>query len=141
MEVTDERILKFLEARFKAGDINANEAGQALVVAFNHLSAEPVSVALAQVSGIANLLSPPRLRFAMVLQYDVLFCFQEFLTIPFSKSHRLLWNTVVLAYGSLLYRYCVYTDPCPVTVVQVDMVLCLSLCLPDNVYQYHPLIC
>nr|XP_055040397.1 vitellogenin 3, phosvitinless [Misgurnus anguillicaudatus] len=90
VEVTDERILKFLEARFKAGDITANEAGQALVVAFNHLSAEPVSVALAQ----------------------------EFLTIPFSKSHRLLWNTVVLAYGSLLYRYCVYTDPCPVTVVQ-----------------------
>ncbi len=50
MEVTDGRILKFLETRFKAGDITANEAGQALVVAFNHLSAEPVSVALAQVS-------------------------------------------------------------------------------------------
>nr|APB93355.1 vitellogenin C [Ctenopharyngodon idella] len=90
VEVTDERILKFLETRFKVGDITANEAGQALVVAFNHLSAEPVSVALAQ----------------------------EFLTIPFSKSQPLLWNTVVLAYGSLLYRYCVYTDPCPVTVVQ-----------------------
>ncbi|XP_026076644.1 vitellogenin 3, phosvitinless [Carassius auratus] len=90
VEVTDERILKFLETKFKAGDITANEAGQALVVAFNHLSAEPVSVALAQ----------------------------EFLTIPFSKSHPLLWNTVVLAYGSLVYRYCVYTDPCPITVVQ-----------------------
>uniref|UniRef100_A0A673LG27 Vitellogenin-like n=1 Tax=Sinocyclocheilus rhinocerous TaxID=307959 RepID=A0A673LG27_9TELE len=90
VEVTDERILKFLETRFKAGDITANEAGQALVVAFNHLSAEPVSVALAQ----------------------------EFLAIPFSKSHPLLWNTVVLAYGSLVYRYCVYTDPCPITVVQ-----------------------
>nr|WPD49408.1 vitellogenin [Sinibrama taeniatus] len=90
VEATDERILKFLETRFKVGDITANEAGQALVVAFNHLSAEPVSVALAQ----------------------------EFLTIPFSKSQPLLWNTVVLAYGSLLYRYCVYTDPCPVTVVQ-----------------------
>ncbi|XP_067287144.1 vitellogenin 3, phosvitinless [Pseudorasbora parva] len=88
--ITDERILKFLETRFKVGDITANEAGQALVVAFNHLSAESVSVALAQ----------------------------EFLTIPFSKSPPLLWNTVVLAYGSLLYRYCVYTDPCPVTVVQ-----------------------
>lgn len=50
VEVTDERILKFLETRFKVGDITANEAGQALVVAFNHLSAEPVSVALAQVS-------------------------------------------------------------------------------------------
>uniref|UniRef100_A0A672REG0 Vitellogenin-like n=1 Tax=Sinocyclocheilus grahami TaxID=75366 RepID=A0A672REG0_SINGR len=90
VEVTDERILKFLETRFKAGDITANEAGQALVVAFNHLSAVPVSVALAQ----------------------------EFLSIPFSKSQPLLWNTVVLAYGSLVYRYCVYTDPCPVTVVQ-----------------------
>ncbi|XP_039509562.1 vitellogenin 3, phosvitinless [Pimephales promelas] len=90
VEATDERILKFLETRFKLGDITANEAGQALVVAFNHLSADPVPVALAQ----------------------------EFLTIPFSKSPTLLWNTVVLAYGSLLYRYCVYTDPCPVTVVQ-----------------------
>uniref|UniRef100_A0A671PEA3 Vitellogenin-like n=1 Tax=Sinocyclocheilus anshuiensis TaxID=1608454 RepID=A0A671PEA3_9TELE len=90
VEVTDERILKFLETRFKAADITANEAGQALVVAFNHLSAEPVSVALAQ----------------------------EFLSIPLSKSQPLLWNTVVLAYGSLVYRYCVYTDPCPVTVVQ-----------------------
>ncbi len=50
VEVTDGRILKFLETRFKAGDITANEAGQALVVAFNHLSAEPVLVALAQVS-------------------------------------------------------------------------------------------
>ncbi|XP_051532311.1 vitellogenin-like [Myxocyprinus asiaticus] len=90
VEVTDERILKFLEARYKAADITVNEAGQTLVVALNHLSAEPVSVALAQ----------------------------EFLTIPFSKSHPLLWNTVVLAYGSLLYRYCVYTDPCPITVVQ-----------------------
>ncbi|XP_050979330.1 vitellogenin 3, phosvitinless isoform X1 [Labeo rohita] len=90
VEVTDERILKFLETRFKAGDITANEAGQALIVAFNHLSAEPVSVALAQ----------------------------EFLTIPFGKSQPLLWNTVVLAYGSLVYRYCVYTDPCPITVVQ-----------------------
>lgn len=50
MEVSDERILKFLESRFKAGDITANEAVQALVVAFNHLSAEPVSVALAEVS-------------------------------------------------------------------------------------------
>lgn len=50
VEVSDERILKFLETRFKAADVSANEAGQALVVAFNHLSAEPVSVALAQVS-------------------------------------------------------------------------------------------
>ncbi|KAA0707984.1 Vitellogenin [Triplophysa tibetana] len=90
VEVSDERILKFLESRFKAGDITGNEAVQALVVAFNHLSAEPVSVALAE----------------------------EFLTIPFSKSQPFLWNTVVLAYGSLLHRYCVYTDPCPVTVVQ-----------------------
>ncbi|TRY57433.1 hypothetical protein DNTS_031422, partial [Danionella cerebrum] len=90
VEVSDERILKFLDSRFKEKDLTANEAGQALVVAFNHVTAEPVSVALAQ----------------------------EFLTSPFSKSHPLLWNTVVLAYGSLLYRYCVYTDPCPITLVQ-----------------------
>uniref|UniRef100_A0A672SJC0 Vitellogenin 3, phosvitinless n=1 Tax=Sinocyclocheilus grahami TaxID=75366 RepID=A0A672SJC0_SINGR len=75
------------EHRFKAGDITANEAGQALVVAFNHLSAEPVSV--------------------------------EFLAIPFSKSHPcFVCFLYVLAYGPLVYRYCVYTDPCPITVVQ-----------------------
>lgn len=49
VEVTDERILKFLKNRFKAGDISANEAGQAILVAFNHLSAEFELVEMAKV--------------------------------------------------------------------------------------------
>lgn len=49
VEVTDERVLKFLKNRFKTGDISANEAGQAIVVAFNHLSAEFELVEMAKV--------------------------------------------------------------------------------------------
>ncbi|KAI4904260.1 hypothetical protein NFI96_031791, partial [Prochilodus magdalenae] len=90
VEVTDERVLKFLRNRFKTGDISANEAGQALMVTFNHLSAEPELVDLAK----------------------------EFLSIPFSQSHPLLWDTVVLSYGSLVYRVCAFVTPCPVTAVQ-----------------------
>ncbi|KAL7866720.1 hypothetical protein AOLI_G00145340 [Acnodon oligacanthus] len=90
VEVTDGRVLKFLANRFKAGDISANEAGQALLVAFNHLTAEAELVESAK----------------------------EFLTIPFSKSHPLLWNTVVLSYGSLVYRACAQETPCPVSTVQ-----------------------
>uniref|UniRef100_A0AAR2IJ16 Vitellogenin domain-containing protein n=1 Tax=Pygocentrus nattereri TaxID=42514 RepID=A0AAR2IJ16_PYGNA len=90
VEVTDDRVLKFLANRFKAGDISANEAGQALLVAFNHLTAEVELVESAK----------------------------EFLTIPFSKSHPLLWNTVVLSYGSLVYRACARETPCPVNTVQ-----------------------
>ncbi|XP_053094184.1 vitellogenin 3, phosvitinless [Pangasianodon hypophthalmus] len=90
VEVTDGRVLKFLKNRFKAGDISANEAGQAILVAFNHLSAESELVEMAK----------------------------EFLTIPFSKSHPMLWNTVILSYGSLVYRVCDRVNPCPVLTVQ-----------------------
>lgn len=49
VEVTDERVLKFLKNRLIAGDISANEAGQAILVAFNHLSAESELVEMAKV--------------------------------------------------------------------------------------------
>ncbi|XP_027016008.1 vitellogenin 3, phosvitinless isoform X1 [Tachysurus fulvidraco] len=90
VEVPDGRILKFLKNRFNAGDISANEAGQAVLVAFNHLSAESDLVEMAK----------------------------EFLTIPFSKSHVMLWNTVILSYSSLVYRLCDSVNPCPVLAVQ-----------------------
>uniref|UniRef100_A0A4W4HEK0 Vitellogenin domain-containing protein n=1 Tax=Electrophorus electricus TaxID=8005 RepID=A0A4W4HEK0_ELEEL len=90
VEVTDERVLKFLQKRFKAADISANEAGQTLLLAFNHLSAKLELVEMAK----------------------------EFLTLPFSKSHILLWNTVVLSYGSLVYKVCARVNPCPVITVQ-----------------------
>lgn len=49
VEVPDGRVLKFLKNRFKAGDISANEAEQAVLVAFNHLSAESDLVEMAKV--------------------------------------------------------------------------------------------
>ncbi|XP_029534705.1 vitellogenin 3, phosvitinless [Oncorhynchus nerka] len=92
VEVADARVLKFLKNRFKAGDVSANEAGQTLLIAFNHLAAET----------------------------DLMEMAKEFLSMPFSKSHPMLWNTVVLSYGSLVYRYCTYeySPSCPVAVVQ-----------------------
>lgn len=44
---------------------------------------------------------------------------QMFLNIPFSKSNTYLWHTVVLSYGSLVYKHCAYYTPCPVNAVQV----------------------
>lgn len=50
VEVTDARILKFLEMRFQAGDVSASEALEAVVLAFNHLQAIPELVEMAKVS-------------------------------------------------------------------------------------------
>lgn len=44
---------------------------------------------------------------------------QVFLTMPFSKSNVFLWQTVMLTYGSLVYRNCAYYKPCTMTTVQV----------------------
>ncbi|XP_012677088.2 vitellogenin 3, phosvitinless [Clupea harengus] len=90
VEVTDERVVKFLLNRFKAADVSANEAGQTLLVALHHLTVTPELVEMSK----------------------------EFLKIPFSKSHPILWHTVVLSYGSLVYRLCAYMQPCPPTAVQ-----------------------
>ncbi|KAG7282892.1 hypothetical protein CRUP_020730 [Coryphaenoides rupestris] len=89
-KVNDARILRFLELRFKAGDLSPIEAWQTLLLAFNHLQATPELVETAK----------------------------EFLTIPFSKSDQFVWHTVMLAYGSLVYKHCSYYTPCPVTAVQ-----------------------
>uniref|UniRef100_A0A668A7M1 Vitellogenin 3, phosvitinless n=1 Tax=Myripristis murdjan TaxID=586833 RepID=A0A668A7M1_9TELE len=70
VEVSDARILKFLELRFKAEDVSALEAGETLLLAFNHLQAIPELVEMAK----------------------------EFLTMPFSKSNPYLWQSVALAY-------------------------------------------
>ncbi|KAF7662833.1 hypothetical protein LDENG_00225900, partial [Lucifuga dentata] len=90
VEVNDARILKFLEVRFQARDVSATEAWQTLLLAFNHLQATPELVEMAK----------------------------PFLTLPFSKSNIYLWHTVVLAYGSLVYKHCAYYTPCPVPAVQ-----------------------
>lgn len=44
---------------------------------------------------------------------------QMFLDMPFCKSDVELWHTVVLSYGSLVYKHCAYATPCPAATVQV----------------------
>ncbi|XP_070765014.1 vitellogenin 3, phosvitinless [Enoplosus armatus] len=90
VEVSDARILKFLENRFQAGDVSAAEALETVVLAINHLQAIPELVEMSKM----------------------------FLNMPFSKSNIYLWHTVVLTYGSLVYKHCAYYTPCPVTAVQ-----------------------
>uniref|UniRef100_A0A672HI71 Vitellogenin 3, phosvitinless n=1 Tax=Salarias fasciatus TaxID=181472 RepID=A0A672HI71_SALFA len=96
-EVNDEKILKFLEARFVAGHLTANEAVQALVIAINHLQATPELVEKAK----------------------------KFFDMPFTRSNVYVWQTVVLSYGSLVYKHCAYYTPCPVIAVQplLDMAM------------------
>ncbi|XP_077390473.1 vitellogenin 3, phosvitinless isoform X2 [Festucalex cinctus] len=90
VEVNDARILKFLQKRFQEGDISASEALQTLLLAFEHLEAIPELVEMAK----------------------------TFLTLPFSRSNIFVWHTVVLSYGSLVYKHCAYYAPCPVSAVQ-----------------------
>uniref|UniRef100_H3C2Y7 Vitellogenin 3, phosvitinless n=1 Tax=Tetraodon nigroviridis TaxID=99883 RepID=H3C2Y7_TETNG len=90
VEVNDARIIKFLENRFHTGDVSASEAVQILLLAINHLQPVPELVEMAK----------------------------TFLTLPFSKSSVYLWQTVMLTYGSLVYRNCAYYTPCPISTVQ-----------------------
>ncbi|XP_054871251.1 vitellogenin 3, phosvitinless [Amphiprion ocellaris] len=90
VEIGDARILKFLEKRFQARDISVNEALQTFLVAINHLKTDQELVEMAKM----------------------------FLNVPFSKSDVYLWHTVVLTYGSLVYKHCAYNTACPVSVVQ-----------------------
>lgn len=50
VEVSDARILKFLENRFQAGDVSASEGLETLLLALNHLKAIPELVEMAKVS-------------------------------------------------------------------------------------------
>ncbi|XP_060934837.1 vitellogenin 3, phosvitinless [Limanda limanda] len=97
VEVGDARILKFLEMRFHAGDVSPSEALQTVMLSMNHLNPIPELVEMAKM----------------------------FLNIPFCKSNTHLWNTVVLGYGSLVYKHCAYYTPCPVAAVQplLDMAM------------------
>ncbi|KAM7409515.1 hypothetical protein PAMA_001141 [Pampus argenteus] len=97
VEVSDARVLKFLEMRFEAEDLSASEALETLVLAINHLQPIPELVEMAKM----------------------------FLDLPFSKSNIYLWNTVVLSYGSLVYKHCAYYTPCSVAAVQplLDMAM------------------
>ncbi|XP_068447341.1 vitellogenin 3, phosvitinless [Clinocottus analis] len=90
VEVNDARILKFLKTRFQAGDLSSREALETLLLAFDHIQAIPDLVEMAKM----------------------------FLSIPFCKSNVYLWQTVVLSYGSLVYKHCAYNTPCPVSAVQ-----------------------
>jgi len=50
VEVSDARILRFLETRFQAADISAVEAWQTLLMSMNHLQAIPDLIEMAKVS-------------------------------------------------------------------------------------------
>ncbi|XP_058494704.1 vitellogenin 3, phosvitinless [Solea solea] len=97
VEVGDVRVLKFLEARFQAAELSATEALQTFLLSMNHLDPIPELVEMAKM----------------------------FLNMPFTKSNTHLWHTVVLSYGSLVYKHCAYHTPCPVDAVQplLDMAL------------------
>ncbi|XP_028259009.1 vitellogenin 3, phosvitinless [Parambassis ranga] len=90
VEISDARILKFLETRFKAADLAPAEAWETLLLSINHLQPIPELVEMAKM----------------------------FLTMPFSKSNIYVWHTVVLSYGSLVYKHCAYYSSCPVAAVQ-----------------------
>ncbi|XP_041647323.1 vitellogenin 3, phosvitinless [Cheilinus undulatus] len=90
VEVTDARILKFIESRLESGELTATEIVHIVVLAINHLRPIPELVEMAKM----------------------------FLTMPSSKSNVYVWHTVVLTYGSLVYKHCNYYTPCPVSAVQ-----------------------
>ncbi|XP_015826097.3 vitellogenin 3, phosvitinless [Nothobranchius furzeri] len=89
-EIGDAKVLRFLESRFQARDLSPTEAWQTFLMTIEHLQATPELVEKAK----------------------------AFLKMPFSKSNTYLWHTVVLSYGSLVYKHCAYYTPCPVTAVQ-----------------------
>nr|AGO64303.1 vitellogenin C [Pomatoschistus minutus] len=83
VEVNDERVLSFLETVLQEKKLGTLEAVTAIVQAFNHLEATIEVVKKAE-----NLLN---------LHYD----------------EEILRRTVVLSYGSAVYKLCVYNTPCP----------------------------
>ncbi|KAM6922087.1 vitellogenin 3, phosvitinless [Xenentodon cancila] len=96
-EIGDAKVLKFIESRFEAGDLTPSEAWQTFLMVLEHLQATPELVEQAK----------------------------GFLRMPYSKSDVHLWHTVVLSYGSLVYKHCAYHKPCPATAVQplLDMAM------------------
>ncbi|KAG8003726.1 Vitellogenin [Nibea albiflora] len=98
VEVSDARILKFLESRLQAGDVSVVEALETFLLSINHLQPIPELVEMAKM----------------------------FLNMPFSKSNIYLWHTVVLTYGSLVYKHCAYYTPCPINAVQPLLDLALG---------------
>uniref|UniRef100_A0A3Q4HXT9 Vitellogenin 3, phosvitinless n=1 Tax=Neolamprologus brichardi TaxID=32507 RepID=A0A3Q4HXT9_NEOBR len=89
-EINDDRVLKFLQKRFQAKDVTANEAAQTLLIAMNHLQPRPELVEKAK----------------------------EIMNMEFIKSHPRLWPLAVFSFGSLVYKHCAYHSPCPQAAVQ-----------------------
>uniref|UniRef100_A0A8C7Z8D7 Vitellogenin 3, phosvitinless n=1 Tax=Oryzias sinensis TaxID=183150 RepID=A0A8C7Z8D7_9TELE len=90
VEIGDARTFNFLKSRFQARDFTPTEAWQTYLMAVEHLEA---TLELVEIT-------------------------KEFLRIPYSKSDINLWHTVVLSYGSVVYKHCAYHTPCPVSIVQ-----------------------
>ncbi|MBN3316407.1 VIT protein, partial [Atractosteus spatula] len=88
--ISDTKIITFLKNRIRNEEITPNEAGQALLVILNKIT--PDSEAVEQS--------------------------REFLETSFNKNHAVLWRITMLAYGSLIYRYCVNSENCPGNALQ-----------------------
>uniref|UniRef100_A0A3B4H9X1 Vitellogenin-like n=1 Tax=Pundamilia nyererei TaxID=303518 RepID=A0A3B4H9X1_9CICH len=89
-EINDDRVLKFLQKRFQAKDVSANEAVQTLLIAMNHLQPRAELVEKAK----------------------------EIMNMEFIKSNPHLWTAAMFSFGSLVYKYCAYHSPCPQAAVQ-----------------------
>uniref|UniRef100_A0A3B4AAV3 Vitellogenin domain-containing protein n=1 Tax=Periophthalmus magnuspinnatus TaxID=409849 RepID=A0A3B4AAV3_9GOBI len=83
VEVNDGRILSFLERLLREEKLNAVEAITVIVRAFNHLEATPELLKMAE----------------------------KFLTMTYNNP--MIRRTVVLSYGSLVFKHCAYNTPCP----------------------------
>ncbi|XP_069050631.1 vitellogenin-like [Lepisosteus oculatus] len=88
--ISDTKIITFVKNRIRNKEITPNEAGQALLVILNKIT--PDSEAVEQS--------------------------REFLETTFNKNHSVLWRITMLAYGSLIYRYCVNSEHCPGNALQ-----------------------
>ncbi|XP_072294395.1 vitellogenin 3, phosvitinless isoform X2 [Eucyclogobius newberryi] len=83
VEVNDARILNFLERLLRERKLQTFEAITVIVRAFNHLEATPELLRMAG----------------------------KFLTMTYNDA--MIRRTVVLSYGSLVYKHCAYNTPCP----------------------------
>ncbi|MBN3308790.1 VIT protein, partial [Amia calva] len=88
--ISDTKVIIFIKKRIQNQDITWGEASQVLMVVLNKMTADHEAVEQSK----------------------------EFLRIPFIKDQIVLWRTVMLGYGSLVYRYCSYFEDCPEDVLE-----------------------
>lgn len=121
-EINDDRVLKFLQKRFQAKDVSANEAVQTLLIAMNHLQPRAELVEKAKVSQQTWMVIPCNKQKTTTKWHDDLS--QEIMNMEFIKSNPHMWPAAVFCFGSLVYKHCAYHSPCPQAAVQVYTGVC-----------------